>query len=133
MSTSPGASHPLAARLWAALQTYNVDDLKAMFAPNFRRWINVTDAEEDSDRVVQAIRMERALVKDSTFSLRRETRTEDGFLLLFDVTGRLADDQAWSAAVCLVVTASPTEIFRMDEYVDSRGLRPLLRALTAVH
>ena len=129
MSVDIGLSHPLAAPLWAALTSYDVDRLASLLSPSFRRWLNVSDEEITREEFLRLAAGEHAVVTESAFGLRREIRTEDGFVLLFDLAGRISGDDSWHTPVCLIVTASQTQIERIDEFVDSRPLLPLIRAL----
>jgi ketosteroid isomerase-like protein len=123
-------THPLAQPLFDALATYDVDRLRSLLAPDFRRWLNASGVETTRDEFLQLAALEHAMIEDPSLELRREIATEDGFVLLLDLAGRVAAGEQFQAGVCLIVTVSDELVRRIDEYIDSRPLSPLIKAIT---
>jgi ketosteroid isomerase-like protein len=125
--TEPDALE-LADRLFAAITAGDVEALREIYAPDARVW-HAHDGVAQS--VDENLRVLAWVVKHLTglrYEEVRRQRTDTGFVQQHVLRGTGPDGAPFALPACLVCCVARGRITRIDEYLDSRGLEPLLRA-----
>jgi len=114
-------------RLFQAICSGELGTLREIYAPDVRVWHNFDGVEqglEDNLRVL-------AWVVKNVTGLRYERvhrqRTESGFVQQHVLRGTAHGGKPLEVAACLVCRVEGGRIKRIDEYLDSAQLAPLLR------
>ena len=118
-------------QMLAALARYDTDGIRALSHPGLRRWLSVTEVEDDLETLLTTVERERTTVADATFTLRRRIDTVEGAVLLLAVDGTTTGGAAFHIPVCLVLTIRDGLVMRIDEFANLDGARALLREMFA--
>jgi len=120
----------VAKRLVEALDKQDVDAVADIFAADAGIW-HCTDGVTMSVADMQGSLRAIATVAKATVEQTGYRDTPDGFVLTAKSTYDLTNGEStsWHAAMLIQVNAEG-RITRLDEYLDSAGTTPLLRALT---
>jgi ketosteroid isomerase-like protein len=127
----PGVMAELADRLLAALSHYDADGVGACLDDEFVHWLNLTDREQGREGLLATLRLEREHVRETSFEVRAEVGTDDGFVLQLVAAGTTNGGRAYRIPVCIVATVSADgeRVVRIDEYASSDHVAPLLQEL----
>jgi ketosteroid isomerase-like protein len=123
--TEREAALDLARRLSAAIAAGDRDALRAIYAPDAVIWHNTDDVAQTVD---QNLAVQAWLAQNMTGRRYEDVRlqaTETGFVQTHVMRGRRGDTEITILA-CIVVTVAGGRITRLDEYLDSAHLAPLL-------
>ena len=126
----PSKNLDIARRFVEALDNQDADAVGEIFAPDAGIW-HCTDGVTMSVADMQGSLRAIATVAKATVEQTGYLDTSDGFVLTakstYDLTS--GESTSWHAAMIIQVNAEGL-IARLDEYLDSAGTTPLLRALT---
>jgi ketosteroid isomerase-like protein len=126
----PSNKVQVAKRLVAAISTSDADALGDIFAPDATIW-HSTDRVEMSLPELQGMLGAIGTIATAEVEETSLRETADGFVLTLESTYQLKSGESTSFHAAQVVQVSADgKITRVDEYLDSAGLDPLVRALT---
>ena len=116
----------VADRFFAAIQKRDLDGVRAIYAPDAVIWHNNDGA---SQSVAQNLVVLEWVVKNIS-GLRyedvRRAPTPNGFVQQHVLRGTAPSGAAVEVAACIVCTVADGRITRLDEYLDSAAIAPLL-------
>jgi hypothetical protein len=119
----------VATRLTGAIATGNADVLASLYAPNAFIWHNTDRIEMSLGEVVDLLRALKT-VADCAVDVSSTLVTDHGFVQTQKNTYTFRDGRTTSFDAALLATLDGDgRIIRLDEYLDSAGLVPLLAAL----
>jgi uncharacterized protein len=127
--TTASAATAVAERLTRAVADNDLDALTALYAPGSVVWHSTDQVElkfEEVKHLVQAIRE----VAHCTIAVSATLTTDRGFVQTQENTYTFRDGTSTRFHAALVVTLdNDGRIARLEEYLDSAGLAPLIAAL----
>jgi ketosteroid isomerase-like protein len=130
--TIASAATAVAERLTRAVADNDVDALAALYAPGSVVWHSTDQVElkfVEVQHLVQAIRE----VAHCTIAVSATLTTDRGFVQTQENTYTFRDGTSTRFHAALVVTLdNDGRIARLEEYLDSAGLAPLIAALGAL-
>jgi ketosteroid isomerase-like protein len=116
----------LAERLIDAIQRGDVEAVRAVYAPECVIWHNNDRVEQRVDDNLAVLRWVVTNIKDLRYEQIRRQRTDTGFVEQHVLRGTAPNGQALDIPACLVCTVQDGRITRLDEYLDTAHLAPLL-------
>lgn len=119
----------LADRLLDAFGRYDAAALAPLLAPDMRRWVNITEQEQDAAATIAHLELEAKHIADARFEVRGQVTTDEGFVLQIVVEGTTTGGTPFSVPACLVVAVQDGLITRIDEYADIAAARPIIKAM----
>ena len=119
----------LAARMLAALDSLTVDH--ELIADGATAWHNFDDLDMALVDTFESVRVIRTKVPDFRFTDIRTTPTGDDGVSVARYTfrGTLPDGGEVTAHACLVVHSDGSKVTRIEEYLDTAQLAPVLALL----
>ncbi len=117
-------------RLIEALHTDDAEALRACCAPDVVFWNNL-DVERGIDDVIAVHEVERRHVPDLRFEDVRLTATDAGYVQQATIRGRTVRGDDVRIPLCAVVTVEHGRITRLEEYVSTSHVRPMLEAMSS--
>ena len=127
--TIPSTATAVAKRLTRAVADNDVDALAALYAPGSVVWHSTDQVELKLEQVKDLVRAIRA-VAHCTITVSATLTTEHGFVQTQENTYTFRDGTSTRFHAALVVTLDGEgRISRLEEYLDSAGLAPLIAAL----
>lgn len=112
-----------AARLLDAIETGDVEVVRAIYAPDAVIWHNTDNLETTVEENLRVLGGFVKAVRERRYQNRRLDVFDGGFVEQHLLTGRRATDgKALSLAACIVCKVSNGRITRLDEYFDSAAL-----------
>lgn len=121
--------HALADRFMRAIERSDTAEIQACYAPDARIWHNNDGKEQGPEENLKVLRwVEKRLANRKYHVVARRVFT-DGYVQQHRLTGTLPGGAAFSMPACLVVTVKGGRIVRLEEYLDSAHVQPLLRAI----
>ena len=124
----PGDALILADRLISAITAGNIDALRSIYAPDAIIWHNSDGVEQSVDDNLRVLAWVVAHISNLRYEEVRRQRTEAGFLQQHVLRGMAPNGEALSIPACLVCTVKDDRITRLEEYLDSAHITPLLKA-----
>ncbi len=116
-----------AARLLAALDTATVDP--AVIADGATAWHNFDEIDMPLEDTFGSVRMIREKVPDFRFDGQRFHTAGDVTVAQYTLRGTLPGGAEAAAPACLVVHTSGDRVTRIEEYLDTAQLAPILALL----
>ncbi len=116
----------VADRFFAAIESGDTDALLALYAPDAVIWHNEDRTEQTVEQNLRVLRWLTRTVADLEYRDVRRIVHDDGFVQQHLLTGTLPDGEALAIPAGLFVDVADGHIVRIDEYVDSAHLEPLL-------
>lgn len=117
----------VADRLFAAITAADVDAVRAVYAPEARIWHNTDGVTQSAEENLVVLRWVTSHVKELRYEDVRRAATPDGFVQQHVLRGTVGD-VAIEIPACIVATIHAGRITRLDEYIDSAHVKPLLAA-----
>lgn len=116
----------IATRLFAAIESADIETLRDLYAPDVEIWHNTDDTVQHRDENLATLRWLTTNIPGVRYTDVRRAETATGFVQqhVLRATSRAGDDVAVPA--CLVVTIADDKITRLDEYLDSAAVDRLL-------
>jgi hypothetical protein len=119
----------VAERLTRALESGNVDALASLYAPEALIWHSTDQVELKLEEVLQLVGAIRSVAK-CDIDVSSTLVTEQGFVQTQKNTYTFHDGSSTFFYAALLVTLDGhARMVRVEEYLDSAGLAPLLAAL----
>ena len=113
-------------RLFRAVEAGDAAAARQFYASDARIWHNVDGVEQTADECVQTFAQLKQLLPDQKLKIIRREVIPGGFLQQDRLTATLPDGSPFSLSACLVVRMENGFITRVDEYLDSAEIQPLL-------
>ena len=120
------AHRQVAERLFGAIMAGNVDAVRGIYAPDAVIWHNSDGVEQSVDDNLRVLRWVVRHIGNLRYEAVRCHPTENGFVQQHVLRGTAPNGQALSIPACLVCTVTDGRITRLDEYLDTAHLAPLL-------
>ena len=115
----------LCQRFFAATSSGDLDAVRAMYAPDAMTWHNHDGVEQTVEQTLRVAALPHVL-KDFRYEDARRSATATGFVEQHTVCGRTRSGFDLAIAACVVCTVVDGRITRLDEYLDSAQIAPLL-------
>lgn len=119
----------LARRFLDAIGERDLDGLRAIVDEGALFWTNLGQEDVDRETRLARVAMEFSLFETFTFEAARIDEFADGFVVRASARGSLGDGQRFEFPVCIVGETRDGRIVRLEEYVDSGPVAPILGAL----
>jgi len=116
----------VADRLFAAICSGDLAALRELYAPTLKVWHNFDRIEQSREENLRLLAWIVKNVAGLRYEGVRRERTESGFVQQHVLRGTPPGDAPLEVAACLVCQVEGGRITRIDEYLDSAALAPLL-------
>jgi len=121
----------LADRLFSAIERGDVEAVAACYAPDTIVWHNYDGVEQSAADNLAVLRWLIANVDERRYTITRRVSLDDGFVQQHVLTGRTRNGIDLHLPACLVCRVRDGLVVRIDEYLDTAHLAPLLAATGA--
>jgi len=116
----------LARRLMQGIAAGDVDAVGALYHEDLVGWRNVDGRELERRQMLRIVAFLGSKVKDLRYDEIRVEPTAKGWVQQHVLRATAPDGSAVEMPACLVVEVADGKIRRLDEYMDSAALAPLL-------
>jgi len=116
----------IARRLIDAIGRGDIAAVEALYADDMTGWRNVDGRELSKRQMLKVVRFLASDVKDLRYDDVRIQPTATGYVQQHVLRATAPDGSPVEVPACLVVSVSGRAIRRIDEYMDSAALAPLL-------
>jgi len=117
----------LAERLFGAITTGNVEAVRQIYAPDAVIWHNNDGLEQSADANLQVLQWVVANIRNLRYENVRRQRTDSGFMQQHVLRGTAPNGRELDIPACIVCTVRNGRITRLDEYLDSAHIAPLVK------
>jgi len=114
-------------RLFEAIRSGDLDAVREIYAPNVKVWHNFDRVEQSLEENLRVLAWLVKNVAGLRYEQVRRQRTESGFVQQHVLRGTPPGGEPLEVTACLVCRVEGGRITRIDEYLDSAQLAPLLR------
>lgn len=121
--------HPhlqIAERLIGAITAGDVEAVRQVYAADCVIWHNNDNLEQSVDANLAVLRWVVQHIRNLRYEDIRRHCTETGFVEQHVLRGTAPNGQELHIPACLVCTVKDGRIMRLDEYLDTAHLTPLL-------
>jgi ketosteroid isomerase-like protein len=118
----------IADRLFAAIQAGDVDAVRALYAPEAEIWHNTDGVTQAPEQNLQVLRWVVRHIRELRYEEVRRHATASGFVQQHVLRGTVGAGVAVEIPACIVCTVRDGRITRLDEYIDSAHVAPLLQS-----
>jgi uncharacterized protein len=108
-----------AERFVSAIQTGDVEAVRACYAPDAKLWHNTDDIEQTVDQNMAVLNWFIKTLPDRYYRVLYRAALKDGFVQQHILEATLPDGTKWKMFACVVVRIENGVIVRLDEYLDS--------------
>ncbi len=108
-----------AERFVNAIQTGDVDAVRACYAPDAKLWHNTDDIEQTVDQNMAVLDWFIKTLPDRYYRVLFRAPLKDGFVQQHILEATLPDGTKWKMFACVIVRIENGLIVRLDEYLDS--------------
>lgn len=108
-----------------AIQSGDVDTVRACYAPDAKLWHNTDNIEQTVDENMKVLDWFIRTLPDRNYRVVRREALKDGFLQQHVLEATLPDGTAWKMDACCVIKVENGRITRLDEYMDSAAGKAL--------
>ena len=116
----------VAARLFDAIAGGDIEAVRGIYATDAVIWHNHDALEQSVDDNLGVLRWVVTHIRELRYEDVRRQRTETGFLQQHVLRGIAPSGKALNIPACIVCTVRDGRIKRLDEYLDSSHVAPLL-------
>ena len=127
MPDSDAVKLAVARRLMEAIQAGDVAAVEALYADDMVGWRNFDRRELGKKAMVRIIEFLAKQVRELRYDAIRVEATPTGYVQQHVLHAIAADGSKVESPACLVVAVEGGRIKRLDEYLDSAAIAPLLR------
>lgn len=114
------------ARYMAAVQSGDIDAVRACYAPDAKLWHNTDGIEQTVEENMKLLGWMIRYVPVRNYQIVRREALADGFVQQHVLEANLPGGEAWTMDACAVVRIKDGVIVRLDEYIDSAQFKTLL-------
>lgn len=116
-----------AERLFAAIIAGNVEAVRDIYAPDAVIWHNNDGLEQSVDDNLRVLQWVVTHIRNLRYEDIRRQRTDTGFCQQHVLRGTAANGHELNIPACIICTVRGGRITRLEEYLDSAHLAPLLQ------
>ena len=116
----------LANELRGRIETGDVQGVDALYDDRAIVWRNVDNRELVKKQMLKVIEFLATQVTELRYEDVRVQATDTGYVQQHTLRCIAANGQAVEARACLVVTVEGGKVLRLDEYLDSAAMAPLM-------
>ena len=120
-----------AERFIGAIQTGDVETVRASYAPDARIWHNTDGVEQTVDQNMKVLGWFMRKLPARHYRITRREALKDGFLQQHVLEATLPDGTAQTLPACVIITMKDGLIVRLDEYLDSATADLMTVAVTS--
>jgi ketosteroid isomerase-like protein len=117
----------LAERFVTAIESADVDAIRACYAPDARIWHNFDDIEQSVDENLTTLSWLVKRLPERRYEVQRREALADGFLQQHVLTGITRTGDRFALPACIVCRVAESRITRLDEYLDMAGAAALYK------
>jgi ketosteroid isomerase-like protein len=118
----------LADRFMRAIETGDMDTIRACYAPDARIWHNNDGLEQTVDDNTRVLAWVTKHLPNRRYEIKSRHAFDGGYVQQHVLHGTLKNGEPFSMPACLVVTVTNGKIARLHEYLDSAHTLPLRQA-----
>ena len=118
----------LAERFMRALEANDVDTIRACYAPDAAIWHNFDGETQTVEQNMRTLGWVDKKLKNRRYEIVARQIFPGGYVQQHVLNGTLADGTAFRMPACVVVSVENGRIAKLEEYLDSAHVEPLLRA-----
>jgi ketosteroid isomerase-like protein len=126
--TSANETNLLADRFMRAIETGDIETVRACYAPDARIWHNNDGVEQTLEENLKVLNWVARHLSDRRYEIKSRHVFEGGYVQQHVLHGTLNNGKPFSMPACLVVTVTNGKIARLSEYLDSAHTLPLREA-----
>lgn len=115
-----------AERYFDAIFTGDIETLRTLYTPDAVIWHNHDGREMSVEENLAVVQWFATTLPDQRCQVVRREALKDGFLQQDLLTATLPDGTPFSHTACVVVTLRGGLVARVDEYIDSAEMQPLI-------
>ena len=108
-----------AKRFIGAIQSGDVETVRASYAPDAKIWHNHDGVEQTVDQNMKSLGWFMRKIPDRNYRVLRIEPLKDGYLQQHVLEATLPDGTPWAMPACVVIRMENGKIVRLDEYLDS--------------
>ncbi len=108
-----------------AIQSGDVDKVRACYAPDAKLWHNTDNVEQTVAQNMKVLDWFIQKLPDRKYRVLRREALRDGFVQQHVLEATLPDGARWTMSACVVVKMENGVITRLDEYIDSAEAKAL--------
>lgn len=116
----------IARRFTECLGNGDLAGVDALYHEDVRVWRNIDGRELVKAQVMKVVRYLAKNVSGLAYEDVKVQSTDSGYVQQHRLTGTAPNGQMVNAHACLIVTLDGAQIRRVDEYLDSAQLAPLM-------
>jgi uncharacterized protein len=116
----------VAERFVQAIEGADENSLADLLADNVTCWRNLDERSLSKQKMLKVISFLHSRLSNLRYEDVRILHTEHGYVQQHRLCGETSDGTAVRACACLVVTVEGDRIVRLEEYLDSKAILPLL-------
>jgi len=117
----------LAERLFAAITGGNVEAVREIYASDAVVWHNNDGLEQSADDNLRVLRWVVTNIRNLRYEKVRRQRTDSGFMQQHVLRGTAPNGHELTIPACIICTVHDGRITRLEEYLDSAHIAPLLQ------
>lgn len=117
----------LADQMFRAIETGDLDALRAVYADDVVVWTNFDDTEHPLDRAMTIVGWLCSKLGDRHYEVKRRELITGGFLQQHVLRGTAPDGTVVAMPACIIGTVADGRITRVEEYLDPAGVAALLK------
>jgi len=121
----------LAAQLMSAITAGDIAAVRRIYAPDAVIWHNNDGLTQTVDENLRVLQWVVRHVGDLRYEDIRRQRTETGYVQQHVLRGRAPNGQPLEIRACLICTVRDGRITRLEEYLDTAHVAPLLQPASA--
>ena len=118
----------LATRFVGAIQSGDVEAVRACYAPDAKIWHNNDGIEQTVDQNLRVLKWMIRTLPERNYRVLRLEALSDGFLQQHVLEAKLPDGRTWTLDACVICRVANGVITRLDEYLDSAQTNALTEA-----
>ena len=117
----------LAARFIDAVAAGDLETVRSIYAPDAVIWHNNDRRETTVEENLKVLGWMASKVTDKRYDDVRRQKTDNGYVQQHVLRGTAPNGEAFEVEACLVVQVRDGRITRLEEYLDTAQIQPLLR------
>lgn len=130
----PEAPPALARRFVTAIESGDLDAIRAIYAPDARIWHNTDGVDfpgQTVDENLKVLGWMRRVLSDISYDIARIDETPTGYVQQHVLRATTTLGEPFVLPACIICTVKAGRIVRLEEYLDTAHLAPLNRAADA--
>ncbi|HEY8950872.1 MAG TPA: nuclear transport factor 2 family protein [Rhizomicrobium sp.] len=125
---SANDTNVLADRFMRAIETGDIESVRACYAPDARIWHNNDGVEQTLEENIKVLHWVARHLSGRRYEIKSRHVFDGGYVQQHVLHGTLNNGKPFSMPACLVVTVTNGKIARLSEYLDSAHTLPLREA-----